>query len=144
MKEIPKPILMCIPEPMEEKDEWSKGFNTCVRITKHCLSLLEETPPIMKTNSMHDYIINNILPKERGGIEQEQASHCGLYHWNDCLHECQAKVPETIEYIKGEMREKVKELTYYHNDEGVKEIENGVNYVRLDDVLSLLETNQEK
>jgi hypothetical protein len=59
---------------------------------------------------LKQHIIDNILPKERGTEEQVQATHCGLYHWNDCLHEVHAVLPDIIEYVYKDLRERVGEM----------------------------------
>ena len=40
------------------------------------------------------------------------------------------------------IKESFNELTYYRNDEGVKEIEEGVDYVKVDDIKSLLDNKE--
>ena len=40
-------------------------------------------------------------------------------------------------------RERILDLTYYKNDEGVKEIEDGEYYIRVDDIITLINQNNE-
>lgn len=42
---------------------------------------------------------------------------------------------------RGELREEVNELTWHHNNEGVKELEDNVDYIKTSDLLSLLQEN---
>lgn len=37
-------------------------------------------------------VLRTIVPEERGTQEQEEATKCGLYHWNDCVAEIKRRI----------------------------------------------------
>jgi hypothetical protein len=104
----------------------------------------------LKTN---DHIIENILPKERDIPKclsdcpfcgRKLYSKCPAYledkEYNRALKDCRSKVPEIREHIYAELRDKVEKM----------KLEDLLPYPEcdwnsaIDDVLSLLSTNQNK
>jgi len=104
-----------------------------------------QNPPSNLGKSLTEQIIekiNKFLICETfaGGLfrdNKEQIMYTNGYKdgYSQARTEMVKVIPEILSFIK---RELIEELTYYHNDIAVTEIDWGVDYIRVDDLLEKL------
>jgi hypothetical protein len=83
------------------------------------------------------YLENAFIPK--GGSSYDNYSLIDVEPIKQFLSEAISQTEkETRENLISAFKEMVEEQTYYHNDDGVKELENNVDYIKVADLLSSL------